>query len=466
MNKKKRDNIEEVIESFEKNSFWISERFIFLGFLVGFFVFALFLFLTEQRNTHLHYRSFIDYFFDSVSVGTLTGLFRGDSGTFSFGGQVVLLVDMVFNGLITSVIAVLLVIFVRLGFDGKKSLRKELEKLNIYSKNILVFILVDFFFIWILGTLLFQFCGSHTVWEAIFNSASHILNDGITALPNSMVPYNHNIPMLLSGVFLIMIGGFGLSIRGYFYKLLLEKVGMKKLAKRIPESVIAPRNFILIILSVTFALQLFGAVTLYAFENNNTAVFSPATTNITKFVNTYYLSVAARTAGFSTVPDLSKMHDKSNYVLMFLMAIGASSGSFAGGVLKLTAFIYIIAFIVSRAQGDYEVSTPGKHLHFSELTMIEANFRIIGFTAVLMVVLLLLFLVQPNLSGLYLIFEGISAVSNTGFTLGATYLLNNWGMILIIILMIVGKVGFISTIVSFFPQHQLLLERAQQLPVD
>ncbi|HVA97243.1 MAG TPA: potassium transporter TrkG [Candidatus Acidoferrales bacterium] len=469
MNKKK-DTIEEAIESFEDQSFWISERIIFLGSLLAFFIFAVFLFVTEQGNIHLQYKKFIDFFFDSVSVGTLTGLFRGDSGTFTFAGQFVLLADMVFNGLITSVIAVLLIIFVRLGFDRKKSLRKELHKLNLYSKNILLFILIDFFSIWIFGTLLFQLFGSHSLWESLFNSASHILNDGITALPNSMVPYQSNIPMLLAGIFLIMIGGLGVSIRAYCYKHFLKSIGFKDIAQYIPESIIAPKNFMLIILGVSLVLQLFGAVTLYTFENSNTTVFPSKMTQAVKFTNTYYLSVAARTAGFSTIPDLSKLHDKSKYILILLMAIGASSGSFAGGVLKLTAFIYILAYIISCTKGDDKVCTPHNHLHFSELTMIEANFRVIGFTTILIIVLLLLFIVQPNISGLYLIFEGISAVSNTGFTLGATYLLNTWSMLLIILLMVVGKVGFITTVVSFFPKHQLLMEQAkhdsEELPVD
>jgi len=466
---KKADNLEKGIKSLENKSFWISERIIFFGSIAAFFIFAVFLFLAEHNNIHLPYNKFIDFFFDSVSVGTLTGLFRGDSGTFNFAGQLVLLLDMVFNGLITSIIAILLIIFVRLGFDRKMSLRKELEKLNLHSKDILLFIIIDFFFIWAIGTGFFELFGSHSFWEALFNSASHILNDGITALPNSMVPYKSNIPLLLSGIVLIMIGGLGVSIRGYFYRIILKTIGLKKIANYIPESVIAPKNFVLVILAVTLALQLFGAVTLYIFENNNHAAFSHMTPTV-KFVNTYYMSVSARTAGFTTIPDLSKLDDKSKYILMFLMAIGASSGSFAGGILKLTAFVYIIAYIISQAKGEYDVSTPHKHLHFSQLTMIEANFRVIGFTAVLLAVLLLLFIVQPNVSGLYLIFEGISAVSNTGLTLGATYLLNAWSMILIIILMIVGKVGFITTVVSFFPRHQLLMEQAkhdpEELPVD
>jgi trk/ktr system potassium uptake protein len=466
----KRDTTKEIIQSFEGQSFWISERIIFFGSIVAFFLFSILLVLTEQNNSALHFRSFIDFFFDSVSVGTLTGLFRGDAGTFTFPGQLVLLGDMLLNGFLTSIVAVLLIIFVRLGFNRQLSLRKELQKLNIHSKEILFFLLTDFFFLWIIGTILFQIFGAHSFWEALFNSASHILNDGITALPKSMVPYQNNIPMLISGIILIMIGGLGVSIRGYLYKIILMRIGLEKIAHHIPESIIAPKNFMLIILGITLTLQISGAVIIYTSESNNSAVFSSRMTPAIKFVNSYYLSVAARTAGFSTVPDLSKLGDKSKYILMLLMAIGASSGSFAGGILKLTAFIYIIAYIVSRTKGEYEITTPHKHLHFSELTMIEANFRVIGFTSVLLIIIFLLFLVQPNIPGFYLVFESISAVSNTGFTLGATTLLNIWSMLLIIVLMIVGKVGFITTIVSFFPKHQLLMETAkkdiEELPVD
>src|SRR6266566_4834414 len=85
-----------------KKSFWFSERIIFLGTLVSFFIFAVMLLFTEAGNTVAPHKTFLDFFFDTVSVGTLTGLFRGDSGTFTFDGQFVLLLDMVMNGLIAS----------------------------------------------------------------------------------------------------------------------------------------------------------------------------------------------------------------------------------------------------------------------------------------------------------------------------------------------------------------------------
>src|SRR5579871_3842249 len=163
-----------------KKSFWFSERMIFLATIISFFLFAIMLLFTEAGNIKATFHSFLDFLFDTVSVGTLTGLFRGDSGTFTFGGQLVLLLDMVINGLIASFISILLIIFMRFSLNRQESLKSELEKLNGHSWRILLFILLDFLFIWGWGTVLFTCSGSRSVWEAIFNSASHILNDGVT----------------------------------------------------------------------------------------------------------------------------------------------------------------------------------------------------------------------------------------------------------------------------------------------
>lgn len=452
------------------SSFWISERIIFIASVMTFLFFALLLVFTEQTNTRLTYKSFLDYFFDTVSVGTLTGLFRGDSGTFTFSGQVILLADMVINGLITSFISILLVIFIRLRLDRKQSLRQELKKINGDSRKILQFIFLDFLFIWGAGTVLFLFSGTKGVWEAVFNAASHILNDGVTASQGNMIPFRENAQMLLFGALLITVGGLGISIRGYFYKVMLRKIGCKRLAARIPDAILAPKNFLILILIVTLFLQIFGAGTMYYFEHTTPHLFAANATEGTKLLNTYYISVSARTAGFTTMPDLSLLHDKSSYLLMVLMTIGASSGSFAGGVFKLTAFIYLFVYIISRIRGDPEIETPHRHVHLSQRTVIEANFRVIGFTIILGSVIFLLFLFEPHMSALLLTFESISAVTNTGLTLGATELLDGIGMFLVILLMIVGKLGFITTVISFFPKYQRLIEHAKtdfdEFPVD
>ena len=144
--------------------------------------------------------------------------------------------------------------------------------------------------------------------------------------------------------------------------------------------------------------------------------------------------------------------------------------SFAGGILKLTAFIYLFVYLYSRFKGQKEVKIKSDFAHFSEKTAFEANFRLIGFTSIVLILSFVLFVLEGAISGNWLLFEAISAVSNTGLSLGATPLLGNAGMILMMILMIMGKIGFISFVISFFPKLQNLLENsdrnANEFPVD
>ena len=474
---------EEIIHSVEKKPFWFTERILFLANLVVFFACAVALAITEFGNEkNGQFNSFIDYLFNSISVGTLTGLFRGDSGNYSFLGQLALLGNMVISGIIASVIGVILLLFVRSGLDRKKRLQTELQNLGLHSGSILKFIFIDLAIIWGVGTILFIITGSTSWWEAIFNSASHIFNDGVTALTNNMVPYRENIGMIISGAFLITIGGFGIAIRVLFYKWVLNLFGLKNLASKIPEEVSAPANFAWLIVITSFILQLGGAALIYHFESQNPGTFANGLyqSDVVKVINSWYMSVSSRTAGFTIfgitdsagqiIADMSKINDKTEFLFIVLMAIGASSGSFAGGILKLTAFIYLFVYLYSRFRGQKEIKLQSNFAHFSEKTVFEANFRMIGFTAIVIIITGMLFVAEGNITGNWLLFESVSAVSNTGLSLGATPNLGVFGMTLIMLLMTIGKIGFISFIISFFPRLQILLEQtdrnANEFPVD
>ncbi len=446
----------ETINAVENRPFWYSERILFIVSLLVFVFFACLLYITEAGNTAIAHKGFLDYLFNSVSVGTLTGLFRDDSGNYTFAGQVVLMFDMLVSAVIASAIASLLLLFVRYGFVPGHSVRSELGRMGLTSRRVILFILLDLAFMWLVGTTLVLISGSSSLWEAIFNALSHILNDGVTALPGNMVIYKNNPSMLLSGILLITLGGWGIGIRGFAYQYIFKILGFKRLARSIPDHLLIPFRFSMVIIGVTVFLQVVGALSLYNFEAFNKAL--PPTEHWS-MLQSYYMSVSARTAGFTISPDLSLLSDKSHFILIALMFIGAASGSFAGGVLKLTAFVYLFVYIISKFRGDPEVRTPGAFIHMSRRTAIEANFRLIGFSFLTFVTTILIFFEQPGASGWWLLFEAISAVSNTGLTLGATNDLTQLSMTSVMFLMIMGKIGFIATTVSFFPKLQHLLER-------
>jgi trk system potassium uptake protein len=480
---KKRENetIEEKIEHIiESKSFWSTERILFLANLLIFLFSGIALYFIEVNNPkNAGYNTFMDFLFNSISVGTLTGLFRGDSGFYTFWGQLVLLLNMTISAIVVSFVSVLLIVFIRSGLDKDKSLETEIDRLGLDSESTIKFVFIDILFVWLVGTLLFYFSGTRTVWEAVFNSASHIYNDGVTTFIGNMIPYKNNVMMLFSGGFLITMGGLGIGIRGLVYKFALNRIGLSNLANKIPDSVLAPKKMAFAVVFITLLLQIFGTSFIYSFEKDNVKTFADSSYNSTQLVNSWYMSVSARTAGFTTIgnsmpndyisADLSNINEKTNYILILLMTVGAASGSFAGGIFKITALLFALSYIISKLKGRSQVGIKNLFT-FSEKSSIEANFRVVGFTFTVIVITLILFLGENNIGGTSLLFESISAVSNTGLSKGATGSLGFLSMSLIMFLMIIGKLGFISFVISFFPKLQDLLQSVSvdgdEFPVD
>jgi trk system potassium uptake protein TrkH len=439
----KPSNFERFERFIEQKNFWTSNRFLFIFSLVLHLLCAIGLSFTEYGNFSLKFNTFWDHLFNSISIGTLTGLIRGDVGNYTFWGQFLLILNMFLNAIITSIIGILVFLLIRFGFDKKIKLYDELHKMRVDSFDVIAFIFVDIFILWVLGAVVMWWAGTNSIWEAVFNSLSHVINAGITSLEGGMYRYRNNDLMLITGIVLITIGGLGISIRALLYKWLLNLVGLKNLAKHIPSSVVAPLNFTLTILFITIVLQIIGAISIHFFESVNSQTLGSGDYLNTE-LNAYFLSVSSRTAGFSTISDLSKLNDKTSFLLMGLMVIGASSGSFTGGVFKLTAFLYILVYLYTFLKGNFRKGIKNGFIHFSEKTAGESNFRIIAFTLATLLIVSFTFFTQPNVSGFWLFFEGISAVSNTGLTMGAVNLLNYPTMLLMILLMILGKIGFLS----------------------
>lgn len=463
-------NLENNKENLENKRFWHSERKLFVGTLLIFLVSACLLTITEQNNLKVGpYNTFLDHLFNSISVGTLTGLFRGDSGNYTIWGQVVLLLNMIICGIISSVIAILLVLFVRVGLDRRQSLRREIKRLGLDFAEVIGFILADLLLLLTLGTILFLLTGVSNLWEGLFNATSHVFNGGATALTKNMIRYRENLPMLVSGAILITIGGLGSSIRAVFYKWVLTKLGLQKLATKISNSILAPKNFAIAVLLLTVTLQLFGAFTIFIAESGNPGTFGTLS-RVTAGVNSYYMSVSAKTAGFTTIPDLNQASDKTISVLILLMSIGDTSGSFTGGIFKFAAIIFSIIYFVSRYRAKKEIKAKMEFVSFVKKTHFEENLKILelfGLAITTALTIILLFYLTREADSYILLFEAASAMTNTGLSLGATGVLGPVSLLVIMLLMIISKLDFVSFIVSFFPKIRELFESAEkkELPI-
>lgn len=74
-----------------------------------------------------------------------------------------------------------------------------------------------------------------------------------------------------------------------------------------------------------------------------------------KLLASFFQAVTPRTAGFNTV-DLSKLSDSGNLLTDFLMLIGGSPGSTAGGIKTTTLAVLVLSALAS-ARGRMRVNT-------------------------------------------------------------------------------------------------------------
>ena len=270
---------------------------------------------------------------------------------------------------------------------------------------------------------------------SLFHAVSAFCNAGFSNFAQGL-----GNPLILDRDFLIFwVIAFLIISGGIGYPVLVEL--RNALKRRIGHS----HNFSVNtrIVLITTAILIFGGAALLAiFEWNSTFAGHGV---FWKLTQAFFNSVSPRTAGFISV-DLTGFCAQSALVYMFLMWVGGASQSTAGGIKVNTlavAFLNVISVI--RGQSRIEI-------HNRELTrnsVQRANATIFTSIIVLAVGILLVSLVDPDLSLKAVAFECISALGTVGSSLNATPLLTTAGKVIIILLMFFGRVGVLTIVAGF-----------------
>jgi len=203
------------------------------------------------------------------------------------------------------------------------------------------------------------------------------------------------------------------------------------------------------VLSMTAALVLLGAVAVAAFEWRNPATLG-ALAPAERLLAALFQGATPRTAGFSVV-DVGAMQPATLAVTMLLMFIGGSPGSTAGGIKTVTFFVLAgSAWSWSRGHGELEIW--GRRLA-AEL-VVRAG--VIAFLAVLVVGagFTALLAIDPQLGFAPLMFESVSAFGTVGLTTGVTPELSEGSRLVVVALMLIGRLGPLTAAVA-------LLERSR-----
>ncbi len=382
--------------------------------------------------------SVIDALFTSTSAVCVTGLVVVDTGTaFSGLGQGVILVLIQLGGLGIITISTFFAILLgkRMPLRQGEVVRQTHSSIDAASFVAVVRRILFFTFVFEgLGAILLfsrwhtEFAADEAAKLSVFHAVSAFCNAGFSLFHNSLMDYKSDVLVNFVLMTLIFLGGIGFLV-------IHDLERWIRFRKRLSlHSRLA--------LAVSFVLIVSGAGLFLLFEWRN------ALTGYSwweRVMLALFQSVTSRTAGFNTV-DFSILTNSSLVLLMFLMFVGGSPGSTAGGV-KTTTFAVLMATAISRIQGRESTNIWRR-------TIPEKNVN--SMTAIILISISVMFLfyfllqwteagwVPHTLEGhrsLQLAFEAISAFGTVGLSAGITPELTFWGKLQIITLMLVGRIG-------------------------
>ncbi|MGO1298106.1 MAG: TrkH family potassium uptake protein [Vibrio sp.] len=404
-------------------------RIIFISFIAVLLPAALLLMLPVFSKSGL---SLLDALFTATSAISVTGLGVVDTGThFTRAGQSLLLVLMQIGGLGQMTLsAVLLYLFgVRLSLQQQALAKEALGQnndVNLRSlvKKIIVFALVAECIGWVV--LAFRWVPekgwSDGLFFALFHAVSAFNNAGFSLFSNSLTDYVGDPLVILTLSALFILGGLGFTVIGDVWSHGWQGWPRLHLQSKI-------------MLMATPILLAFGTVMFWLLEHNNAATLGSLTPT-TQWLAAFFQSASARTAGFNSV-DISQFSHAALLIMMFLMLIGAGATSTGGGIKVSTFIVALLAtwcFLRQRSSivlFKRSISWP---------TVTKALAIIIVSGSILMMSMFLL-MITEQASFEQVVFETISAFGTVGLSVGLTAHLSEFGKMILITVMIVGRIG-------------------------
>ncbi len=395
--------------------------------------------------------SFIDSLFLSMSSVSVTGLSTIDlANDLTFKGQVIVLVLIKLGGLNTIAFGALMLIVAKFGVGIKyhEVIEDFVNKDSILKANsMLIKIVLWATTIEVLGIIvLFIGFGNDGVFadsgnrffQAVFHGVSGFNNAGLSTLEGGMMhpdvinnTFVHTVIMIL-----FFFGGFGMIYMFDLFEIKRLRERMRKPWKTIEFGTKISLYF-------TLGLLFFGALVFIVFEWNNGLSEGGATNAV---ITALFESMTTRNAGFNVV-DTSALSLPVMIVFLFLMFIGASSGS-AGGGIRTSTFAIMWASLVSTVKGRKHTELFKRTI--TNDTILKAYAIFLFFVMGNIIGTFALVITEQDLmtSGQYdfldIVFEHVSAASTVGLSTGLTADLSVGGKIVLIIAMFIGRVGTLT----------------------
>ena len=428
---------------------WIPISFgavILLGALL------LYLPMSQKQYDWRHWgdwQNFINCLFTAVSCTCVTGLNvfpNGIGADLTLVGQIICLVMIQIGGLgFITVLAFFLTLFRRrIRFKNKFFLQQAVGSTSF--GNVISFvrkiILISFVFE-LIGTLLllpvfhevYPTDAPMMIWTSLFHSISSFNNAGFdivgsTSLINDSGTWAANLPTW-AYVYLLIVTMFLVIFGGISFLVILDVFSFKRPSQY--------RVFTKIVIMTTSILLVGGALLFIAFE-----CFKGS--GSMTVLDAMFQSVTCRTAGFASY-DQANLTVAGRIVSCFLMFIGGSPLSTAGGIKTTTIFMSVLAIF------SY---VTGREVHaFNRKYSVQMVVKAMALIAISIVVIAICYVamnaIEATNTHFYenegidrassIFFETMSAFGTVGLSMNITTSLH-WGSKLVLcVLMFIGRLG-------------------------
>ncbi|NJM52842.1 MAG: hypothetical protein HC846_05275 [Blastocatellia bacterium] len=185
-------------------------------------------------------------------------------------------------------------------------------------------------------------------------------------------------------------------------------------------------------------------------------------------LNSYFFSIVPRTSGFNTI-QMTDFSGTGILLLMMLMFIGGSSGSTAGGI-KVGTFGLLLAYTLARFRGETQLNLW--HRTIPQQSIDKATAVVVASATVILIATAILMFTETNgLSAqesqskfVPVLFETEFPLFGTvGLSLNFTDKLSEFGKLILVVVMFVGRIGAISVAIAISlrekKQHFLMLKK-------
>lgn len=289
------------------------------------------------------------------------------------------------------------------------------------------------------AALLFFFSSLRSVdmplWKSVFHAVSAFNNAGFDLFGSfsSLAAFSTDVPVLLITSALVITGGISyLVVIDVIKSRRLDRLSLDSKLVLFTTGLLLGIGTLVFLLTEYFDPEELGSLPVYA-----------------RFLNAFFQSVAARTAGFSTI-NMAQIGDYALFFTMLLMFVGGASGSTAGGI-KVNNFSMLIATIWSTIRGREHPGAFGREFNVPQihraLAVVALSLGVVSFVVFFLTL-------TEDCTFINLLFETVSAFGTVGLSGGVTPFLSFAGKILIITTMFAGRLGPLTLTLSLVQRQK------------